>query len=707
MRQVNITNFNGQLYNTVLENIIISENDINKLTEAFLGKLNSIYERCIPLKTKTISLKRLNSPWLTKALLKSINHKHHLYRKLKRGLLEADVYNRYCNLLKSLLRTSKKNHFSNRFEHFRNDISNTWKLINSTIRPGKKKSGSTPKKIIYDNVPITESDKIADALNSHFCTVGQKLRDALPQHNSNFHDFLPPSSVSSIFLRPSTPEEVKKTILSLKNKKTNIHSIPTKLYKINAETLSTPISSIFNIMLNKGLYPNVLKMACVTSLFKSGCPENLNNYRPISSLPILNLIFEKLLYTRLLNFLESTNFFSQSQYGFRKGKQTIDAINELLNKVYDAYNKKKYLGAVFVDLSKAFDTVDHNILIKKLRHYGIRGTQLNLFQSYLNNRNQYVSFNGTKSTTLPISLGVPQGSVLGPLLFLIYINDLPNSLSSLNPVLFADDTTLYYSHSNAYSLSEIINNDLKKLKDWLDANLLTLNAKKSFYIIFSLREVPNDLHISISNISLEKKFEGKFLGITIDEKLTFKSHINSLTKIVSKWTGILCKLKNYIPTNILQNLYYSFIYPHLNYGVLAWGTSNESVLYPLVILQKRIMRIISESPYLAHTSPLFKNKSMLKIKDIYSLHCILYMYNILSTNKYPSLKEYILSIQPTHSYNTRTNTLLRPYPRIDKFTHSSIYHSMTLWNTLPSNLKELRTLSLLKQKTKIYLISQY
>ena len=347
MSHDNINNFNNQLRINQLDNTTTDANNIDKRTEDFLDKLNKIYERCIPLKTKVISPKRYNSPWLTKALLKSIAVKHQMYRRHIRGLISRDDYNRYCNLLKLLLRTSRKNYFSNRFEHFRNDVSNTWKLINSTVRPRKKKNSSKPEKIIYNDTTISDKVQIADALNSHFCTVGQKLRDALPNQAHNFRNYLPPPSVSSIFLAPSSPDEVKSIILSLKNKKINIHSIPTKLYKINADILSSPISSIFNAILINGIYPSRLKIACVTSLFKSGCTENLNNYRPISSLPILNLIFEKLLYKRLLNFLESKNFFSKHQFGFRKGRQTIDAINELLNKVYECYNKKKIFGCCF------------------------------------------------------------------------------------------------------------------------------------------------------------------------------------------------------------------------------------------------------------------------------------------------------------------------------------------------------------------------
>ena len=459
-------------------------------------------------------------------------------------------------------------------------------------------------------------------------------------------------------------------------------------------------------MLSTGIYPNILKIACVTSLFKSGSPENLNNYRPISSLPILNIIFEKLLYNRLLKFLETNNFFSKSQYGFRKGKKTTDAVVKLLNNVYDSFNKKNYLGAVFIDLSKAFDTVDHHILLQKLENYGIRGIPLMLFKSYLSHRRQFVSLNGVNSPPLQISLGVPQGSVLGPLLFLIYINDLPNALDLLQPVLFADDTTLYFTHSNPYTLCRTISKELKQLHNWLISNRLTLNINKSYYIIFSLRDIPPDINISIANTTLERKSEGKFLGIIIDDKLNFDSHINAVSTNVSKWTGTLYKLKTHIPLNILINLYYAFIYPHLNYGILAWGSTIASHMYPLVILQKRLIRILTNSDYLAHTSPLFKDKSLIKIKDIYSTHCLLYLFEVLKTNKH-NTQQYISSIQPSHSHNTRSRNLTMPYPRISKYKHSPLYQSMTLWNSLPENLKTIGTSIQFKVKLKAYFLNQY
>ena len=224
-----------------------------------------------------------------------------------------------------------------------------------------------------------------------------------------------------IFLQDYLSAEVNHIIKNIKNTKGNINSLSAKILKENSDSLSFPISLIFNNVLLHGQYPDILKIACVTALFKAGDKLNPNNYRPISSLPLLNKVFEKLIHRRLTSFLESHEVFTENQYGFRKNMSTNDAVNNLLNYIYKAMDDKEYLGAVFIDLSKAFDTVPHNLLLEKLEHYGIRGNALNLIKSYLSDRKQFVSLNGIRSSMQDIKIGVPQGSVLGPLLFLIYI----------------------------------------------------------------------------------------------------------------------------------------------------------------------------------------------------------------------------------------------------------------------------------------------
>ena len=457
-----------------------------------------------------------------------------------------------------------------------------------------------------------------------------------------------------------------------------------RILKENSDSLSLPISLIFNSVILYGHYPDVLKIACVTALFKAGDKLDPNNYRPISSLPLLNKVFEKLLHKRLTYFFESHEVFVNNQFGFRKKMSTNDAVNKFLNTIYEAMDEKEFLGAVFIDLSKAFDTVPHNLLLKKLEHYGIRGIALTLIESYLSNRKQFVSIDGIKSSLQDINIGVPQGSVLGPLLFLIYINDLPNAVSNVKSILFADDTTMFARDKNAHDLCNTISEDMLLVKDWLIANSLTLNAGKSYYIIFSLKKMSNDLRVTIGEHVLDRKTHGKFLGVILDEKLNFTEHIQYITGKISKLTGLMYKLKAFFPCEILRNLYLSLIYPYYNYCILAWGSTNKSVLQPLFLYQKKLVRIITTSDYYAHTNPLFKQLKILKLEDLFVYHTQLLMYKTIVLNKYPDIKDLILSAHINHNYATRVNVLRLPFCRTRKGTQNLCYQLVNNWNPLPT-----------------------
>ena len=683
----------------------ISPLDSNIATKGFSDKLSCIFNSCFPLKTKMVTIKRLNSPWLSKALITSIKNKHVLYKRLKEDLCTRNTYNTYRNILTSLIHSAKKLYFDNKFEQCKNDTKKTWNLINSVLKPGRKKSSI--RKLLVNNKLITNPLDIADAFNSHFSSIGNKLKSALPSTNSNFRDYLPQPNPNSFYIAPSTPTEVTSIIRGLKNKKGNMHFPSAKLFKLNAESLSIPISHIFNTSVLSGNYPDMLKIACVSVLYKAGDKDDVNNYRPISCLPLLNKIFEKLLYNRLISFLESNRLLSPSQFGFRKGISTCDAINNLLNSIYNSMGKNNYMGAVFLDLSKAFDTVPHDILLKKLEHYGVRGEGLQLFTSYLTNRKQFVSIDGYSTNSIDINIGVPQGSVLGPLFFLIFINDLPLSLKQLKSILFADDTTLHYSHANVHSLCNILTSDLEHVRKWLICNQLTLNAKKTYFIIFSLKKLPDDLRVFIGDNTIEQRKNGKFLGITLDERLNFKSHVVMVSKKVANMTGLLFRVKSYFPPNVLKQLYYSFVYPHISYCISAWGKSGISILNPLIRLQKKVVRILSSSNYLAHTSPLFKNLEILKLNDIYKFKVMEHMYKTLVLNKYPLLKSTILQSQINHNYNTRNNKYSIPHIRIEKCRRSLLYQGLNLWNTLPVFMTSSKSLNSFKTSCRRYLLGTY
>lgn len=571
----------------------------------YIEIVDNYFNTCFPLMTKQIGTTRLTKPWLTSGLQKSIETKHDLHRRVQRSRYDLNAYKRFDNLLKSLIRKSRLDYYKILFENSKDDIKKTWAIINSTIRPGKKLSNIL--KLHYNNETITDPKQIAEALNSHFAGVGHVLNNALPSRPRNaFVKYLSPPIQHSLFLEPCNQMEVRKVIHNMKNTKGGKNTIPSRLIKDNSEYLSYPISLIFNNMVTSGHYPDILKIACVTALFKAGEKQDPNNYRPISSLSVLNKILERLLFTRIYTFCENNNIFTPNQFGFRQGISTSDAVNELLSNIYSSINKNNYFGAIFLDLSKAFDTVPHDILLRKLENYGIRGIANSLLSSYLSNRKQFVHHNGDSSSYRNVTMGVPQGSILGPLLFLLYINDLPSVTSKLDSILFADDTTLYSSSSDINRLCSDMSSDLLQVKEWLLANRLTLNANKTYYIIFGLKKVPENVTVSVDGHALERKKSGKFLGVILDEKLTFKEHIEFVTQKISRLCGLLYKLKETFPPEVLKKLYQSLIYPYLNYCVLSWGGTLPSRLNSILLLQKRLIRLLTGSGYLAHTKPLFQ-----------------------------------------------------------------------------------------------------
>ena len=674
--------FTRSLSNVFWEEILVHDN-IDSNFNAFFEKFEALYNTHFPIKSKRITEKKINNPWVTTGILTSIKTKNRLFKEMKLGLISSEQFNLFRNRFITIIRIAKRRYYQHLFSSFKNNTKKLWQAVNKLTKNSTIKVGKTT--IVKDNRILSNPDLIANEFNQYFSSIATELEAKLPPSPTDPMSYLTENHVNPMQNPNVSLSNILHVLRSLKSKPCRTNDFSTIIIKENAHLIATPILHLFNQSINQGIFPNRLKIANVVPLYKKGDKSDMGNYRPIALLNIFSKIFEKAMKKYLVDFISENNILSKFQFGFQKGISTQCALTKFSEIIHNTIDSSHHALSIFIDFSKAFDTVPHNLLLMKLEHYGIRNNLLDWFTSYLTNRTQYTIFENNSSTSLENKLGVPQGSVLGPILFLLFINDLPNISHIIKTILFADDATLTVTGKDVSRLFEVANAELHKFQQWCLANRLTINVLKTMYMLFSKSKINETRPIVIkSGFSYEiiKRVNNtKFLGIYFDDKMTFKSHVIHLSQRLSRTAALLYQVKDLMPEFVLKKMYYAHVQSLLCYCNLIWCNTNKTDLNPIALLQKRIIRIITNSNILAHTQPLFQQSKILNIDNLRKLSLASYAYK--NRDKFNNLIA-------QHNYQTRRRNQLRPIRhRTSQFEKSFVYQAPIIWNDLITNHQQI------------------
>lgn len=708
----NIIEFKKELIK--LDQTSLNEFNCQEAYDKLTNHIQKAMNKTCPEITITVNKKQqTGQPWMTKGLKKSSNKCNKLYKQTI-GKRKNDVsvinYTRYRNIFNKVKIKSKIEYYNSRINLFKNNSKKLWNIYNRLLGKINNKK-ETVDYIKIDNIKLFGNKEIADNFSRYFASVGVDLANKIQNSRKPYDSYLSQANNNSIFFTPTTAEEIENIVSKFQNKTScGVDELSNQVLKKIIKAISNPLQIVFNKSISEGKVPNEMKNAIITPIHKAKSRSEISNYRPVSVLTSISKILEKIVYKRMYGFLQSNNILYESQYGFRSNMSTVDAITELIGSIIKNLDQKKFSLVIYLDLSKAFDTVNHKILLNKLYHYGIRGVCHDWFKDYLTDRKHKVKIQKddkiTYSNFNSISTGVPQGSVLGPLLFLIYINDLNNSLEIMKSINFADDTNLICSNTDIDDLFIDVQYDIENVLDWFRSNKLSVNIDKTCYMVFRPRGknfIPILNRIKVDNTVLKEVECTKFLGIWINNKLNWTEQIYHVKSKLHQCEFILSKIKLLLPEYSLRTIYFAHALSHILYGIKIWGCMlNETQLRILRSAQLRCLLLFKHDD--TQRNNLFKNLKFLEIKDLVRLDLLKMAYKYMH-NQLPQNISQLFPKPVTHKYQTRNKGI----PNISKhksaiFSKSFLTEMNTIWTNTSFKIKGAKSL---KMMSKLYYAEKF
>lgn len=669
--QMGQINFFNLIEQTNFDFIKSSSFSLDTKFDIFIEKFQNAYISSFPIRIKQNHNVNCNIEWFSERL-KRLRETKILIKELcdryKTPQLK-DLLKEYKIIYAHEITIAKKNAFNAYIANSNNIQRATWNVINQH-------------RIVNNN--NKDTNLTAQAFNNFFTNIAKTLVDELDTTNTNPLSFVHINTTETFSFLEVTFNQVRNYIDKIKSKSSSdIYGLNIKIIKNVKNLIINQLTNLINISITSNIFPSALKTSKVIPVFKKGDNNDCQNYRPISLIPIFAKVYEMALKEQICNYFESNELFTLSQFGFRKERSTTAAINSLISHITSGFNDSELTGVICCDLSKAFDCISHETLSLKLRRYGFQNSSIQLINSYLTDRYQTVYLNNQQSESLKISYGVPQGSILGPILFLIYINDI-NNCTANKLILYADDTSIICNSTNINSLKENMQNASAEVGDWFLANQLTLNQQKTEKIVFTQKNL-NEMQNNI-----------KFLGVTLDKKLIWENHVDNMCSSLSKVLYLLRSLKNKVSTEALITAYYGTFHARATYAISTWGHSAHT--HKVFGLQRKAIRIITGSGFQEDVRHQFIALKILTLPCVYILQCLLIAKSNL--NGYNQRSDF-------HSYSTRNKSNLQlPLNRIQKSRDANSYFAPKFYNSLPEEFKKIENIIQFKREVKTYLIGK-
>lgn len=667
------------LKETNLPNLITTSNPVT-LTKSLINCITkclteSTIFKPIPCNT------RLIKPWMTIGMLRCIRNRNAMQRKLKcdpENTILKITYRRYRNYSSNAIKQLKRKYDAEQLTTAKKHPRKLWKTIDNITNRKERKAQNL--KLLECKPNPQES---VDHVNHYFANVGKSLAEEIvndtsgEQHSSCSH-------YTSFVLLNTDNSEVFTTLMNLRSASApGWDNIPTMFLKIANKLVVPIITHLTNLCFEQGIFPPALKIAVITPIHKNGKTDDPTNYRPISVLTSISKIIEKILNSRLINYLNRYNLLSNTQFGFRSGRSTEDAVITLSSKIIAQVDNNQKCLAVFLDLKKAFDTVEISTLLKRLDDLGIRGVALELFKSYLSDRKQKVKLGDYVSVEEDMTFGVPQGSVLGPTLFLIYINSLCDmKLEDGHVFSYADDTAVVFTGTTWTKLFDIANKGINIVAKWLKTSLLTLNIAKTNYICFtkyaSSQPHPNHqikIHSCVSSLScqcepFQRVSTTKYLGVMLDQRLSWHPHIELTMRRVRNLVWVFKILKHVADPTLLKQIYVSLVQSVIGYCIPVWGGSTKLKFLNLERAQRCIIKVMHSKPFRHPTESLYSISDLLTVRKLYILHAIVRLHKSIPYDPHNTEKRLHYKVAPV--LYARSKYAARQYIRQSAYLYNII-----------------------------------